>query len=245
MSEQNKARQMDSTLEVESILIEPPQEKNERAFKIEQYLRRTYPNPVIALEFTTPLQLLVAVILSAQCTDVRVNIVTKELFRKYRTAKEFANANRLELEQEIHSTGFYKSKAKNIISCCQTLIERYGGEVPQTMKELTALAGVGRKTANCVLGGCFNIPSGIVVDTHVRRLANRLGLTDQDDPEKIEADLMKFIPKKDWIHFGNALIQHGRKVCVARKPLCAECVLKDLCPSAFTIVGRSGAPTYK
>ncbi len=213
---------------------EAQQEKIQRASKIEQLLRRAYPNPAIALGFKTPVQLLVAVILSAQCTDVRVNIVTKELFRKYRTAKEFANANRLELEQEIHSTGFYKNKAKNIISCCQTLVDKYSGAVPQTMKELTALAGVGRKTANCVLGGCFNIPSGIVVDTHVKRLANRLDLTDQDDPEKIEVDLMKLIPKKDWIHFGNALIYHGRKVCSARRPLCADCIFSKLCPSAFS-----------
>ncbi|MDE3057125.1 MAG: endonuclease III [Bacteroidota bacterium] len=212
------------------------QDKSRRASVIEQCLRRAYPKPAIALHFSTPLQLLVAVILSAQCTDARVNIVTKELFKKYRTANDFANAKLKELEKEIHSTGFYKSKAKNIVACCQVLVEKYGGQVPQTMEELTALAGVGRKTANCLLGGCFNIPSGIVVDTHVKRLANRLGLSKQDDPEKIESDLMELLPQKDWIHFGNALIHHGRKICNARKPLCAECVLNDLCPLAFTIV---------
>jgi endonuclease-3 len=217
-----------------TLKTETQQNKALRALAVEQLLRRAYPNPAIALEFTSPLQLLVAVILSAQCTDARVNIVTKELFKKYRTADDFANAEQKELEREIYSTGFYKNKAKNIISCCQTLVGKYDGAVPQTMEELTSLAGVGRKTANCVLGGCFNIPSGIVVDTHVKRLANRLGLTNKDDPEKIEFDLMELIPEKDWIHFGNALIHHGRKICNARKPLCAECVLNAVCPSTFT-----------
>lgn len=205
-----------------------------RALAIEQILRHTYPNPVIALQFSTPLQLLIAVILSAQCTDARVNIVTKDLFKKYQTAKDFANANQKELEKEIHSTGFYKNKAKNIIACCQALVEKHAGEVPQTMDELTSLAGVGRKTANCILSGCFNIATGIIVDTHVKRVSKRLGLTEENNPETIEFDLMKLIPRKDWIHFGNALIHHGRKICVARKPLCAKCVLNELCPSAFT-----------
>lgn len=206
--------------------------KKNRAQKIESLLRKEYPSPTIALEYSTPLQLLIAVILSAQCTDLRVNVVTPALFGKYRTAQEFANADIKELEQVIHSTGFFRNKAKNIVACCKALVEDYGGEVPATMDELIQLPGVGRKTANCVLGAAFGIPSGIVVDTHVMRLATRLGLTGNTQPEKIEIDLSELIAKNDWIHFGNALIHHGRKICDARKPQCAMCVLEKLCPSA-------------
>jgi endonuclease III len=202
-----------------------------RARKIESALRRDYAHPRIALEFESPLQLLIAVILSAQCTDVRVNMVTPSLFRKYRSAEDFANADQKVLEKEIHSTGFFRNKARNIIACCRSLVNEYNGEVPRTMEDLVALAGVGRKTANCVLGGAFGIPSGIVVDTHVSRVSKRLGLTDNDNPERIEKDLMKLIEKRDWIHFGNALVLHGRRICNARTPLCRECCLNALCPS--------------
>jgi endonuclease-3 len=214
---------------------ENQQEKAVRAHAIEKILRKTYPNPRIALQYDTPLQLLVAVILSAQCTDVRVNMVTPSLFKRYKTAKAFAEAEQSELEIDIRSTGFYRNKAKNIIACCQALVSKHGGEVPASMDELTALAGVGRKTANCVLGGAFGIPSGVTVDTHVRRIAGRLGLTAETDPEKIESDLMVLLNKKDWIHFSNAVILHGRQVCDARKPLCGECVLMHLCPSAVSL----------
>ena len=210
------------------------QEKAVRAHGIEKILRKTFPNPRIALQYDSPLQLLVAVILSAQCTDVRVNMVAPALFRKYKTAKAFADAEQSELEIDIRSTGFYRNKAKNIIACCQALVSKHGGEIPASMDELTALAGVGRKTANCVLGGAFGIPSGVTVDTHVKRIAGRLGLTVETDPEKIERELMVLLEKKDWIHFSNAVILHGRQVCDARKPLCGECVLARLCPSAAT-----------
>jgi endonuclease III len=210
---------------------ETNEERVARARAIEKKLRRAYPDPRIALKCENPVQLLIAVILSAQCTDVQVNVVTKELFLKYRSAHDFATADLRELEQDIRSTGFYHNKAKNIVACCTALLERHGGRVPETMEELTALAGVGRKTANCVLGGAFGIASGVVVDTHVKRIANRLGLTKQSDPEKIETDLNGILIQKDWIHFSNALIHHGRKICGARKPLCGECVLAALCPS--------------
>lgn len=203
-----------------------------RTKKIVTLLHKEYSNPKIALNFSNPLELLIAVILSAQCTDVRVNIVTRDLFRKYKTANNYATANLKELEQDIRSTGFYKNKAKNIIACCRTLIEKYAGKVPSTMEELVELAGVGRKTANCVLGGAFSINSGVVVDTHVKRLSNRLGLTKEQDPVKIEADLIKLLPQKEWFNFGNLLIWHGRNVCDARKPKCSECVLNEHCPSA-------------
>jgi endonuclease-3 len=205
--------------------------KKHRAQKIESLLRKEYPSPTIALEYSTPLQLLIAVILSAQCTDLRVNVVTPALFGKYRTAQEFANADLKELEHVIHSTGFFRNKAKNIVACCKALVEGYRGEVPTSMDELIQLPGVGRKTANCVLGAAFGIPSGIVVDTHVIRLATRLGFTGNTQPEKIETDLSELIAKKDWIHFGNALIHHGRRICDARNPQCAMCVLERLCPS--------------
>jgi endonuclease III len=204
-----------------------------RAKKIVSTLRKEYSDAHTALEHRSPLQLLIATILSAQCTDVRVNMVTPQLFERYRTARDFATADPAELETMIRSTGFYKNKAKNIIACTTALVERFGGEVPNTMEALESLAGVGRKTANCVLGSAFGIPSGVVVDTHVIRLANRLGLTVNENPEKIEQDLNALIPKNSWIFFSNALILHGRRICVARSPKCPKCVFKSLCPSAI------------
>jgi endonuclease-3 len=209
------------------------EEKKARAKKILALLRKHYSDAHTQLEHRTPLQLLVATILSAQCTDARVNIVTPALFARYKTARDFAAADPAELEALIHSTGFYKNKAKNIIACAAAIVERYGGEVPNTMEALESLAGVGRKTANCVLGAAFGIPSGIVVDTHVIRLGNRLGLTAQENPEKIELELNALIPKNSWIFFSNSIILHGRAVCVARSPKCPDCVFNSLCPSAI------------
>ena len=206
--------------------------KTERARIIESLLQAQYPDAAVALRFENALQLLISVILSAQCTDVRVNMVTPNLFRKYRSADSFASANPSELEEAIHSTGFYRNKAKNIISCCRILVEKHDGKVPASMDELIQLPGVGRKTANCVLSGAFHITSGIVVDTHVARLANRLGLSEASDPEKIESELCEVIEKKDWIHFGNAVILHGRAICSARKPQCGACLLNTVCPSS-------------
>ena len=175
-------------------------------------------------------QLLIAVILSAQCTDVRVNIVTKDLFQKYDSLEKFAKADLKELEQDIHSTGFYHNKAKNIIACAKTLVEDYQGEVPSTLEELTALAGVGRKTANVIRGNIYNEPS-IVVDTHVKRISRRLGFTKEEDPEKIEYDLMKVLPKDHWILYNIQIITFGRNICFARGPKCEQCFLNDLCKS--------------
>jgi endonuclease-3 len=203
-----------------------------RSKKIVAILRKTYPDPKTALSFSNPLQLLIATILSAQCTDVRVNLVTPALFKKYRTAEDFANAKQEELEQDVRSTGFFRNKAKSITACCRTIMTKHGGRVPKTMEELVELGGVGRKTANCVLGGAYGISSGVVVDTHVRRVSQRLGLTPSDDPEKIEIDLMHLLPQDDWYAFGNMLIWHGRKICDARKPDCLNCPLRKLCPSA-------------
>ncbi|MCJ7835005.1 endonuclease III [Cuneatibacter sp. NSJ-177] len=183
------------------------------------------------LNYETPWQLLIAVMLSAQCTDARVNIVTKDLFRKYDTLEKFANADLAELEQDIHSTGFYHNKAKNIISCAKDLVEKYGGEVPGTLEELTGLAGVGRKTANVIRGNIYNDPS-IVVDTHVKRISKKLGFTGEDDPVKVEFDLMEVIPKDHWILYNIHIITLGRSICTARKPDCGNCFLKDVCPSA-------------
>ena len=195
-------------------------------------LKKEFPQARTALEYSNPLQLLISTILSAQCTDVRVNIITPALFAKYRSAKDFANADRSELELEIKSTGFYRMKSKHIIDACKAIVERFGGDVPKTMDELLTLPGVGRKTANCVLGGAYGIQSGIVVDTHVIRLANRLGLTKNDEPDKIEQDLMKLVPKREWYRFSNLLILHGRKTCKARTPMCGNCKLSDICPSS-------------
>lgn len=180
------------------------------------------------LNYETPWQLLIAVILSAQCTDARVNIVTKDLFVKYQTLEDFANADLKELEQDIHSTGFYHNKAKNIISCAKTLVEKHGGEVPRSIEELTALAGVGRKTANVIRGNIYHEPS-VVVDTHVKRISKKLGLTKEEDPVKVEYDLMKALPKDHWILYNIQIITLGRSICTARNPKCGECFLSDLC----------------
>jgi endonuclease III len=202
----------------------------ERTQKILSALKRIYPNAHCELNFETPLQLLVATILSAQCTDKRVNMVTAELFKKYRGAKDFAAAPLVELEAAVKSTGFYRNKAKNIQACCAALVEKFGGEVPRTMEELHALAGVGRKTANVVLGNAYGINVGVVVDTHVTRLANRLGLAKGTDAVKLEQALMPLVLQADWMLFSHWLIWHGRRRCDARKPDCAACEIKALCP---------------
>lgn len=181
------------------------------------------------LNHETPWQLLIAVIMSAQCTDARVNIVTADLFKKYDTVEKFAAADLAELEQDIHSIGFYHMKAKNIIACCRALVERFGGEVPRTIEELTSLAGVGRKTANVIRGNIYNEPS-IVVDTHVKRISRKLGLTKEEDPVKIEEDLMKVLPRDHWILWNIHIITLGRTICIARRPKCEECFLKEYCP---------------
>jgi endonuclease III len=200
------------------------------ALKVAKLLAAEYPDAECALKYSNPLELLVATILSAQCTDVRVNLVTPQLFRKYRTAAAFAAAKREQLEKEIQTTGFFRSKAKSIQQCCRALEEKHGGEVPKNLDELVQLAGVGRKTANVVLGTAFGIPSGVVVDTHVGRITHRLGLTKHEDAVKIERDLMAQLPSKEWIDFSHRLIHHGRKVCIARKPRCTDCVLQAICP---------------
>ena len=202
----------------------------ERTQKILAALKRIYPNAHCELNFETPLQLLVATILSAQCTDKRVNMVTAELFKKYRTAKDFAAAPIADLETAVKSTGFYRNKAKNIQACCAALVAKFGGEVPRTMEELHALAGVGRKTANVVLGNAYGINVGVVVDTHVTRLANRLGLAKGTDAVKLEQALMPLVPQVDWTLFSHWLIWHGRRRCDARKPDCAQCEILALCP---------------
>ena len=207
-------------------------ERKARARKIIARLKREYPDATSALHHSSALELVVATILSAQCTDARVNMVTPHLFTKYRTAADYAAANPRVLETEIQSTGFFRNKTKSIIGMAQALVERHGGEVPQTMEELTALPGVGRKTANVILGTWFKKNEGVVVDTHVHRLSRLLRLTRQDDPVKIERDLMQIVPRDDWTWFSHTLIQHGRTVCIARRPRCADCVLNRLCPSS-------------
>jgi len=199
-----------------------------RVKKIIRILSKEIPDAPIALKFSNPLQLLIATILSAQCTDVKVNQVTPDLFKKYRTARDFAESNLATLEEEIRPTGFYRNKAKSLQKCCQKLVKRFGGEVPKTLDDLVTLPGVGRKTANVLLGNAFGIP-GIAVDTHVHRVSRRIGLTKNDDPVKIEFDLMEIVPKEEGTHFSNLLIWHGRKTCVARKPLCGICPIRKEC----------------
>jgi endonuclease-3 len=199
-----------------------------RVKKIMRILSKEIPDASVALKFSNPLELLIATILSAQCTDVKVNQVTVDLFKKYRTAKDYAESNLGTLEEEIRPTGFYRNKAKSVQKCCQELVKRFGGEVPKTLDDLVTLPGVGRKTANVLLGNAFGIP-GIAVDTHVHRVSRRIGLTKNDDPVKIEFDLMEIVPKEEWAHFSNLLIWHGRKTCVARKPLCGICPIRKEC----------------
>lgn len=207
-------------------------ERAERVRKILETLDREYGTEYRCyLNYETPWQLLLAVIMSAQCTDARVNLVTADLFQKYDTLEKFAGADLKELEQDIHSIGFYHSKAKNMISCCQTLVEKYGGQVPESMEDLISLAGVGRKTANVIRGNIYNQPS-IVVDTHVKRISRKLGLTKEEDPEKIEYELMKVLPEDHWILWNIHIITLGRSICVARNPRCEECFLREFCPSA-------------
>ncbi len=204
----------------------------QRTKKVIDILLTTYPEAQTALGHSSPLELLIATILSAQCTDQQVNIVTKDLFQRYRTVQDYANADIKELERIIHSTGFYHAKAKNIIGCCRGLLKNYGGKVPDSLEELITLPGVGRKTANVVLGSSFGKAEGIVVDTHVRRISQRLHFTTETNPERVEQDLIEIVPKKYWIPFSHLLIFHGRAVCSARKPACPECPLRRYCPSA-------------
>jgi endonuclease-3 len=208
------------------------QAKAARVKKVISGLRKAYPDAHCELNHSNPLELLVATILSAQCTDKRVNIVTGELFTKYRSAADYARADLAGLERDIRTTGFYRNKARSIKACGHALVERHGGSVPGTMEELIELGGVGRKTANVVLGNAFNINVGVVVDTHVARLSRRLGLTGETDPAKIEQALMKLVPKEEWTLFSHWLIWHGRRRCSARKPDCAHCEISGLCPSA-------------
>jgi len=205
-----------------------------RALKTIRLLEKEHSDAEIALTFKNPLELLISTILSAQCTDKRVNIVTKTLFKKYKTPEDYAKADIKELEQDIRSTGFYHNKARHIKKCCQMLIEKFDSQVPRTMEELLELPGVARKTANIVLSNVFGIVEGIAVDTHVRRLSERLGLTQNKNQDKIEQDLMKIVPKEMWMRFSDLLIFHGRRICMAKKPKCGECVLNKICPSAFT-----------
>jgi endonuclease III len=206
--------------------------KQERATDIVVRLKQMYPKAKCSLDFTNAFELLIATMLSAQSTDLRVNIVTKSLFRKYPDPQSFANASQVEMERDVKQTGFFRNKAKAVIAASKAIVDHHNGEVPRTMDELTALPGVGRKTANVVLSNAFKIAVGIVVDTHVTRVSARLGLTTSDDAVKIEQDLMALIPPKEWTKFSHRLIAHGRTICIARKPKCAQCALNELCPSA-------------
>jgi endonuclease-3 len=196
-------------------------------------LKKEYPDARCSLNHSNPLELLIATILSAQCTDERVNIVTADLFRKYRSCQDYLDIEPAQLEREIHSTGFFRNKTKSIRGACAKLIEDYGGEVPDDLEKLLALPGVARKTANVVLGNAFGIAAGVVVDTHVARISQLLGLTKQKTPEKIEQDLMQLVPRKDWIVFSHLLIYHGRRVCKERRPECERCAVEPLCPSSL------------
>lgn len=205
--------------------------KKERTLEIIKRLKKTYPDAHCALNHTNPFELTIATLLSAQCTDRQVNIVTANLFRKYKTPQDYFDISVEELEHDIRSIGFFRAKAKNIQALARTLLDNFNGEIPKTLDEMVTLAGVGRKTANVVLGNAFGIPSGVVVDTHVSRLSQRLGLTKNKTPEKIEKDLEKLVPRENWIMFPHWLIFHGRQICDARKPKCLECPLADICPS--------------
>lgn len=215
-------------------------DKKKRTAEIIKRLKKAYPDAHCALNHTNAFELLIATILSAQCTDERVNIVTATLFRKYRGPQDFIDVSQEELENDIRSTGFFRNKTKSIKAASARLVEVYGGEVPNTMEDLLTLGGVARKTANVVLGNAFGIASGVVVDTHVGRLSQRLGLTKNQTAEKIEQDLIALVPKKDWIMFPHWMIFHGRQICNARKPKCTECVLGDICPSYKLFVQPEG-----
>ena len=207
--------------------------KKKRARRIVALLKKEYPTAKCSLNFKNPLELMIATILSAQCTDVRVNIVTKTLFKKYRQPLDYYKVPQKELEEDIRSTGFFRNKAKAIQTACRAIVEKFGGRVPKTMEELTSLNGIGRKTANVILGNAYGVSSGIAVDTHVTRLSHRLGLSYAKTPEKIELELMKLVPQSDWILFPHLLIWHGRKICQARSPKCTQCVLNKICPSSL------------
>ncbi len=204
-----------------------------RNAKVIELLENVYPNAKTALNYTNPLEILVATMLSAQTTDQRVNIVTANLFKKYRTPKDYADADIKELEQDIHSTGFYHNKARNLQKCCQMIVEKFNSQVPKTMDELLELPGVARKTANIVLYNAYDVIAGIAVDTHVNRVSQRLGLTENDDSAKIEQDLMQITPKEKWMKLTDLLISHGRQICTAKRPKCVACVINKYCPCAF------------
>ena len=206
--------------------------KGDRAAEIVARLKQIYPKATCSLDYNNPFELLIATMLSAQSTDVRVNLVGKTLFKKFPTPDRMAEAGQVEMEREIRTTGFFRNKAKAVIAASKAIMEKHSGKVPDSMDELTALPGVGRKTANVVLGNAFSQPVGVVVDTHVARVSGRLGLTANAYPVKIEQDLMALIPQKEWTKFSHRLIAHGREICIARKPKCAQCRLNDLCPSA-------------
>ena len=209
-------------------------EPRKRVAKIIELLEQQYPDAKTALNYSNPLEMLVATMLSAQTTDSTVNVVTRSLFKRYKTAEDYAKADIKELEQDIRSTGFYHNKARNLQKCCQMLVEKHHSQVPKTMEEMVELPGVARKTANIVLNNAYGIIAGVAVDTHVRRLSQRLGLTENEDASKIEQDLMQITPKEKWMKLTDLLIFHGRQVCFARKPQCGVCVLNKLCPSVFT-----------
>ena len=212
-------------------------ELKQRVLKVIRLLKRAYPDAKCSLNHTNAFELLVATILSAQCTDARVNIVTQDLFRKYRKPEDYLNVSPKELQQDIRTTGFFRNKTTSIQGAAKVLHEQYGDEVPQTMDQLLELPGVARKTANVVLGNAFGISAGVVVDTHVTRLSHRLGFSEQKTAEKIERDLIAIVPKKEWVIFPHLMISHGRAVCKARNPLCDECVIEKLCPSSFLKTG--------
>ena len=218
----------------------PSSKTKARAADINQRLKTAYPDARVELDFNNPFELLIATILAAQSTDARVNIVTKSLFRKYPDANAFANADLVEMETAVKQTGFFRNKAKAVINCSKALVERHGGQVPKTIEELVELPGVGRKTANVILGNAYNIDAGFIVDTHVTRLSGRLGFSKHADPVDIEQDMVKLVPREEWTRFANRLILHGRRVCIARKPLCGNCVVSDLCPSAHIWLPPAG-----
>ena len=234
----NSVRRMQRTMKPKnSVPVSDQKQLKNRARKIIRLLKRTYPDAKCSLNHSNAFELLIATILSAQCTDERVNIVTADLFRKYREPEDYLKVSEKELQRDIRPTGFFRNKTKSIRGTAKTLTEEYDGKVPRTMAALLELPGVARKTANVVMGNAFSIASGVVVDTHVTRLSRRLGLTKQKDAVKIERDLMELVPKKDWVMFSHLLIYHGRKTCKARNPLCAECALEIDCPSSYLKTG--------
>jgi endonuclease-3 len=215
--------------------------EQERANEVVARLHEAYPDAKCSLDFTTPLELLVATILAAQCTDDRVNMVTKTLFQKYKSAQDYTKVPLSELEQDLKQINFYRNKAKNVQAMATILVNRYNGEVPKTMRELVALPGAARKTANVVLGNAFGIVEGVIVDTHCNRLSSRLGFTTTDDPVRVEQELMKIVDRKDWLDWTHLMIYHGRAICQARKPLCQQCTLLDLCPTGAANVAAASA----